>query len=159
VSDVGGNGRGGTLPSTSVYDSASAVNTVPLYYDDGSIGTLYIQKQDRLIKIYEGESLENMKKGIGHFESTSAWDGNCGFAGHNRGAAPYFSFVKNLVEGDVITYTTLYGSRTYKVYSKVKIGETDYSGLAPSAENLISMITCVENEPAYRWLVRARETR
>lgn len=158
VSDVGGIDYGGGLTSTSVYEG-STYNTAPSYYDDGSIGTLYISKLNKTIKVYEGESLENMKKGIGHFESTSAWDGNCAFAGHNRGAAAYFSFVKDLAVGDTITYTTKYGTRTYKVYNKVKIDETDYSGLGWSVDNIISMITCVENEPAYRWLVQASEVK
>ena len=120
-------------------------------------GTLTISKLNKNIKVYEGESLENMKKGIGHFEMTSAWDGNVGFAGHNRGAAAYFSFVKDLVVGDKITYTTKYGTRTYEVYRKDKISETDYTGLSWSAENIISLITCVADEPAYRFIVQARE--
>ena len=142
------------LPSTSDYESYL---TAPLYYDDGSIGALYIHKLDKTLTVYEGESLNNMTRGIGHFESTSAWDGNCAFAGHNRGAAPYFSFVKDLAVGDIITYTTLYGTRTYVVYNKVKISETDYSGLGWSANNILSMITCVENEPPYRWLVQCSQ--
>jgi sortase A len=147
----------GLLPSTSAYGT-SAYFTAPLYYDDGSIGTLYVKKLNKTIKVYEGESLENMRKGIGHFGSTSAWDGNCGFAGHNRGAAAYFSFVKDLAVGDAITYTTKYGTRTYTVYSKVKINEDDYSGLGWSAENIISLIACVADEPACRYLVQARQT-
>jgi sortase A len=147
---------GGFLPPTSTVAGA-AVNTEPQYYADGSIGTLYIQKLNKTIKVYQGESLENMKKGIGHFEFTSAWDGNCGFAGHNRGAAAYFSFVKDLAVGDKITYTTPYGTRIYEVCRKEQISETDYSGLGWSAENLISLITCVENVPNLRWLVQARE--
>jgi sortase A len=152
------NVSGGLLPSTSAFESVTYM-TAPLFYNDGSVGTLHIPKVNKTLKVYEGESLENMKRGIGRFEFTSAWDGNIGFAGHNRGAAAYFSFVKDLAVGDTITYTTLYGARTYTVYNKVKISETDYSGLGWSAENIISMITCVENEPAYRWLVQARETR
>jgi len=148
----------GLLTSTSVYSGAS-YNTAPMYYDDGSIGTLSIPKLNKTIKVYEGESLENMKKGIGHFESTSVWDGNCALAGHNRGAAAYFSFVKNLAVGDKLTYTTKYGSRTYEVYNKVKISETDYSGLGWSADNILTLITCVEDEPAYRYLVQAREVK
>ena len=144
----------GLLPSTSV---TTIQNTAPQYYADGSIGSLYISKLKKTIKVYEGESLENMKKGIGHFETSSAWDGNCAFAGHNRGAAAYFSFVKDLVIGDKITYTTPYGTRTYEVYRKDKIGETDYTGLGWSAENIITLITCVADEPAYRYLVQARE--
>lgn len=145
----------GLLPSTSLYESTSYI-TAPKYNADGSMGTLTIPKLNKTIKVYEGETLENMKKGIGHFESTSAWDGNVALAGHNRGAAAYFSFVKNLAVGDKLTYTTPYGTRTYEVYNKVKISETDYSGLAWSADNILTLITCVEDEPAYRWLVQAR---
>jgi sortase A len=140
------------LPAVS---ATSAMNTEPLYYGDGSIGTLYIPKLDKTIKVFEGESLENMKKGIGHFAGTSAWDGNCALAGHNRGAAAYFAFVKDLAIGDKLTYTTPRGTRTYEIHRKEKISETDFSGLARSSENILSLITCVENEAAYRWLVQA----
>jgi sortase A len=148
----------GMLSPTSSF-TGEAYNTAPLYYADGSIGTLYIPKLGKTIKVYEGESVENMKKGIGHFADTSAWDGNVSFAGHNRGAAAYFSFVKDLAVGDKISYTTPYGARTYEVYHKVKIAETDYSGLGWSPENILSLITCVADEPALRYLVQAREVR
>jgi sortase A len=148
----------GLLAPTSTFSgAASGYSTEPKYNSDGTIGTLYIESLDKTLKVYEGESLENMKSGIGHFSETSAWDGNCVFAGHNRGAAAYFSFVKDLDIGDEITYTTPYGTRTYEVYNKAKISETDYSGLAWSTENIIGLITCVENERALRWLVQARE--
>lgn len=143
----------GLMASTSV----PSVNTASLYYDDMSIGTLYIAKFNKTLKVFEGESLENMKVGIGHFEFTSAWDGLVGFAGHNRGGSAYFSFVKDLAVGDKISYTTKYGTRVYAVYSKVKISETDYSGLAWCAGNEIALITCVENEKSLRWLVSAKE--
>lgn len=146
------------LPSTSLL-SDTVMNTAPLYYEDGSIGSLYIPSLKKTIKVYEGETLENMKKGIGHFTFTSAWDGNCGFAGHNRGAASYFYFVKDLSIGDTIIYRTLYGEREYKIYRKEKISETDYSGLGWSAENTVSLISCVENQSDLRWLVQAREVK
>jgi sortase A len=144
----------GLLTATSV---TAALNTSPWYYDDGSIGTLYITKLKKTIKVYEGETLENMKRGIGHFAFTSAWDGMVGFAGHNRGAAAYFGFVKDLSVGDTIKYTTMYGSRTYKIYAKNKISETDFSSLEWSDENILNLITCVENTPDLRYSVCARE--
>jgi sortase A len=152
----GGNGvtASGLLPSTSV---TAALNTTPWYYEDGSIGTLTIPKLSKTITVYEGESLENMKRGIGHFASTSAWDGNVALAGHNRGAAAYFGFVKNLNIGDTLIYSTKYGTRTYQIFYKEKIAETDTSALGWSGENLLTMITCVENQAALRWSVRARE--
>ena len=33
------------------------------------------------MKVWEGESTESMKKGLGHYSSTSAWDGNVGLCG------------------------------------------------------------------------------
>ena len=110
------------LPSTS---QTAALNTTPWYYADGTIGTLYVARTGKTIKIYEGESLTNLAKGAGHFASTSAWDGNVALAGHNRGNSAYFSFVKDLQNGDTLTYTTMYGTRTYAVYSKTQINEYD----------------------------------
>jgi sortase A len=146
----------GLLQSTSV---SAGYNTLPKYNDDGSMGKLYIERFDKTLKVYEGETLENMRKGLGHFESTSAWDGNVGFAGHNRGASAYFSFVKDIKPGDKITYTTPYGSRTYEVYRKEKIDEYDYSGLGWTTDNVLTLITCVENQSELRWIVQAAEVR
>jgi len=143
--------------TTSSISETSVLNTSPLKYDDGSIGKLYIPKIGKTLKVYEGESLENMRKGIGHFESTSAWDGNVGFAGHNRGASGYFGFVKNLKVGDKITYTTKYGVRTYEIFNKITISDTDYTSLGWTAENTLTLITCVENKPSLRWSVQAKE--
>jgi hypothetical protein len=43
--------------------------------EDGSIGTLYVARTGKTIKVYEGEDLSNLKIGAGHFSSASAWDG------------------------------------------------------------------------------------
>lgn len=143
--------------SVSGAGSTSVLNTSPWKYDDGSIGSLHIPKINKTLKVYEGESLENMKKGIGHFESTSAWDGNVGFAGHNRGASGYFGFVKDLEIGDKMTYTTRYGVRNYKIVSKIRINDTDYTSLGWTDKNTLTLITCVENKPSLRWSVQAEE--
>jgi sortase A len=146
----------GMLPSTSVSVSQ---NTAPKYNADGSIGTLYITKLKKTIKVYEGEELSNLAKGAGHFASTSAWDGNCALAGHNRGSSAYFSFVKDLEPGDTVTYTTPYGSRTYAVISKNQIGEYDRTGLDRSSENLLTLITCIADVPELRWQAVLREVK
>lgn len=151
-----------TLPSygyevpTSVTTIAAA-ETAPLFYADGSIGTIYVASTGKTIKIYEGESLDNLKIGAGHFSYTSAWDGNVALCGHNRGSYPYFSFVKNLKIGDTVTYTTKYGKRTYEVFSKSQIDEYDYSLLGWSSENILTLITCIENTPSLRWAAQLRE--
>jgi sortase A len=143
---------GGLLPSTS---QTAALNTTPWYYEDGSIGTLYVARTGKTIKVYEGEDLANLKIGAGHFASTSAWDGNVALAGHHRGNWAYFSFVKDLVSGDTLTYTTKYGSRTYKVYSKAQVSELDSSSLSWSADNILTLITCIADAPELRYCVQA----
>ena len=137
--------------------SSYVVNTAPWYYDNGSIGKLYISRTNKTVTVYEGEQLANLAKGAGHFSTTSAWDGNVALCGHNRGSAAYFSFVKDMKLGDTVTYTTRYGVRTYEVISKQQINEYDHTSLAWSAENLLTLITCVEDVGELRWSVQLRE--
>ena len=144
----------GFLPYTS---QMATTNTVPWYYEDGSIGTLTIDKLNRTITVYEGENDENMLKGAGHFASTSAWDGNVALCGHNRGNNAHFSFVKDLETGDTLTYTTRYGTRTYRVYSISQTDELDSSVLTWSADNILTLVTCVANVPELRYVVTAIE--
>ena len=146
----------GFLPTTS---QTAKANTLPWYYEDGTIGTLTVERLNKTVKIYEGESLDNLKKGAGHFSSTSAWDGNVALAGHNRGASAYFSFVKDLKEGDILVYTTKYGVRTYQVFSKTQVNELDASSLSWSSENILTLITCVADVPEMRFCVQAREVK
>ena len=132
---------------------------MPWYFEDGSIGSLYVARTGKTIKVYEGEDSSNLAKGAGHFSSTSAWDGNVALAGHNRGTSPYFSFVKDMQNGDTLTYTTRYGTRTYKVISKTQINEWDNLPLSWSADNILTLITCVADVPEMRYCVIATEVR
>lgn len=158
VSTITGSDYGGMLPSTSMaFYSSDITNTLPSYFDDGSIGTISIPKLNLTVKVYEGETLENMRVGVGHFEFTSAWDGNVAIAGHNRGVPFAIGGVKDLKNGDEIIYSTKYGTRTYEVYNKKQINDTDYSDFGWSEKNILTIITCVENVPNMRWCVTARE--
>ena len=96
---------------------------------DGSIGTLRIPEIDLKVTAYDGDTYEAMKKGVGHIVSTSAWDGNIGLVGHNRGSNDYFRKLKNLELGDEITYKTKLGTREYEVTFIGRISETDWSRL------------------------------
>ena len=156
VSPVTDSDFGGMLPPTAIH-SADILNTLPLYYEDGSIGTLYFPKLNLTAKVYSGETLENMRIGVGHFEFTSVWDGNVSIAGHNRGVPAAVGDVVNFASGDKVTYTTRYGTRTYELFNKQQISDTDYSLLGWSDENILTVITCVQNVPDKRWAMQFRE--
>ncbi|MDR3210125.1 MAG: hypothetical protein LBT36_05835, partial [Oscillospiraceae bacterium] len=54
------------------------------------------------------------------------------------GSTAHFAFVKDVNRGDVITYTTSLGTRTYAVVSVTRIAETDWSQLQASSENKLT---------------------
>ncbi len=139
--------QGSTIGHTDVTDD--------LYYGDGSLGTLEIPAIGLTVKVFQGTGSASLAKGVGHFEDTSVWDGNCAFAGHNRGVNTYFGKIHTLNVGDTITWTTKLGTRTYAVTSVQKVSETDNSGTAATTDNRLTLYTCVKNQSAYRWCVVA----
>ena len=131
--------------------------TSDLYYKGGYLATLKVPSIDVNVKVYEGTGSAVLRKGAGHFEDTSIWAGNICVAAHNRGVNAHFGEIHTLDVGDEITLTTKLGKRTYAVTSVNKISELDSSLLAPTAENCITLFTCVRNERESRWAVRAVE--
>lgn len=128
--------------------------TSGLYYDDGSLGTLKIPAVGLTVRVFEGTDSAALLRGAGHFTGTSIWDGNCCIAAHNRGVRNDFGRIHTLRAGDTITLTTKLGTRTYAVTSVTKVPYTDISGLAPGYEDTITLYTCVQDQPAYRWCVK-----
>lgn len=155
-------GTGAFLPPTSV--SQPTVTQKPSYTSvedmkrsDGSIGTLKIPSLGINMKVWEGETNASMQKGLGHYSSTSAWDGNVGVCGHNRGAKYTIGSIKDLECGDTITYTTVHGTRTYSVVSVKTISNSDWSYLQATSDNRITLTTCLANQPEKRICVQAVE--
>ncbi|MFR3786993.1 MAG: sortase [Agathobaculum desmolans] len=127
-----------------------------MHYKDGSIGTLSIPSIGVNRKVYDGETVQNMRLGVAHFEGTSAWDGNVAMSAHNRGSYGYFSRIHELKAGDTITYSTVHGTRSYQVYSVRKISKYEIDVLDPANENMMTLITCVRDQAhTYRWCVQA----
>ena len=132
--------------------------TSSMYYSNGSLGTLKIPSIGLTVGVYEGTGSAPLLKGAGHFEGTSIWLGNVCIAGHNRGVRNDFGKIHTLKNGDVITLTTALGTRNYAVTSVSKVSVNDTSGLSASTDNQITLYTCVEDQPAYRWCVKGVET-
>ena len=108
--------------------------------------------------IAEGTSKETMDQFVGHFEETAKSNGNIGLAAHNRGYENnYFADLKKLKKGDKIVYTYEKFRKEYVVTNHVIIENTDWTYLENTDENLITLITCVENEPKYRRCIQGEE--
>ena len=134
---------------------SNSIEPGSLLYADGTLGMLKVPKLGLNVKVYEGEN--NLEKGVGHFTDTAVFTGNVAIAGHNRGVNSYFGKIHNLKAGDEIIYTTKLGTKKYAITSVRKINAADFSFLRETQDNRLTLITCVKNEPNFRWCVQARE--
>ncbi len=147
------------VPTTPTVQQPAYTSSDGMAYKDGSIGTIKIPSLKINMKVWEGETGTSMKKGLGHYSSTSAWDGNVGACGHNRGTKYAIGSIKNLERGDTITYTTIYGTRTYAVETVKIISNSDWSYLQATSDNRITLTTCLADHPESRVVVQAVEVR
>lgn len=128
---------------------------------NGSLGVLSIPKIGLSVNVYEtDDEMEAMTRGLAHFKTTSAFDGNTGMCGHNvnlDGSAGYFYNLHKLVVGDTISYKTALGQRSYTVETVKEIAETDWSYLGRTEDNRVTLITCITGKVTKRLMVQAVE--
>ena len=140
-----------------IRQKAGFTSTSGMEFSNGSIGILKIPSLGISMNVWDGENNDSMAKGVAHYTSTSGWDGNIGLCGHNRGTKYAIGSIKDLQIGDTITYTTVYGTRTYAVSYVDTISNDDWSRLQATADNRITITTCLANQPTMRVVVQAIE--
>jgi len=135
------------------------INTVAPNYEYGAfLGVLTVERYGRTINVYGGATMESMDLGAGHFSFTGMNHGNVGLIGHNRGSRTgFFSFVRLLEEGDILTLDMNGVTRTYKVFMTGTVYDTDFTPLQQFGCNRLTLITCLENVRNQRRVVSARE--
>lgn len=108
--------------------------------------------------IKEGTEKETLDDYVGHFEETQKENGNIGLAAHNRGYKNnYFENIKKLKEDDSIFYNYKGKIKEYKVEKISIIKDKDWNCLENTEKNIITLITCVENQPEYRRCIQGRQ--
>lgn len=107
--------------------------------------------------IAEGTSVEVMNSYVGHFSNTPKLNGNIALGAHNRGyPVNYFQNIKKLKKGDLIKYICNNVQKEYVVETVTVIKETDWTYLANTKDDRITLITCVENQPEYRRCIQGK---
>ena len=76
---------------------------------------------------------------------------------HNRGSKYVIGSIKDLRQGDTITYTTKLGTRTYQVDTVETIDNNDWSYLQSTMDNRLTITTCLADHPESRVCVQAVE--
>lgn len=121
------------------------------------LGVIKIDKIGYEGLIYEGTSLDTLRKGVGHFENSPYLNGNVCLAAHNTNE--YWAKLHTLENGDKITYISFLGTKEYQVTNVTKISETDWTLLQNSDENILTLITCVKGDKPKRLCVQAIEVK
>lgn len=119
-------------------------NEIQNYPEYGTqYATIQIPRINADLPVYFGDTLEVLKKGVGH-SSGSYFPGEGGsiiYMGHN--SKNMFRRFSELQLGDEMTVTTSYGEYTYKIYDMQLIKETDVDKLPIQKEKEILMVyTC-----------------
>ena len=122
-------------------DSENRLKNYPEY--GTKYATIEIPKIDVDLPVYYGDTLEILKKGVGH-SSGSYFPGEGGsiiYMGHN--AKKIFRRFSELQIGDGITVKADYGTYQYKIYDMKLIKETDIDELPVQKDKEVLMIyTC-----------------
>jgi sortase A len=145
--------------STPQPESSTAPKGAPAAAD-GLIGRIEIPRLLLSVVVVEGVDKTTLRRAVGHIPGTAlpGHPGNVGLAGHRD---TFFRPLKDLKIKDEVQLSTVEGSFMYEVES-LRVVEPDNVGvLAPSGENVLTLVTCY---PFYyvgpapkRWIVRARQ--
>lgn len=108
----------------------------------GVLGRIEIPRLGIRAMVREGVDDQTLKVAVGHIPGTArpGEAGNVGLAAHRD---TFFRGLRGVREGDVLTLTTLEGSRTYRVTSAavVEPGRVDVLAGATGA-NSVTLVTC-----------------
>jgi sortase A len=107
----------------------------------GLIGRLVIPHLFLSAVVVEGIDKSTLRRTVGHIPGTAlpGQPGNVGLAGHRD---TLFRPLKDLRIKDEIQFSTLNGDFRYVVESLLVVDPNDVGVLAPSSENMLTLVTC-----------------
>jgi sortase A len=124
------------------------------------IGRLSVLRLNLSAMVREGIDRNTLQLAVGHIPGTAlpGQAGNVGVAGHRD---TFFRGLKSLRTGDEIQFSTRGGDFRYEVESLLIVKPDNVGVLAPSAGNVLTLVTCypfsyVGTAPK-RFVVKARQ--
>jgi sortase A len=142
------------------HGQAAAPKVAPVALPGGLIGRIAIPRLGVSEAVMEGVDPKTLRRAVGHIPGTALPGdaGNVGLAGHRD---TFFRPLKDVRIKDEIEVSTGTGSFRYQVVSLKIVDPENVGVLAPSGENVLTLVTCYPFSfvgPApQRWIVRARQ--
>jgi sortase A len=138
--------------------SPTAPANLPSPTNGGLIGRLEIPRLGMSAIVMEGTSNTTLRRAVGHISGT-ALPGETGNVGVSAHRDTFFRPLRNIRQGDMVTFTTLQGEYRYRVVSTKVVSADDIAVLHPNGNEILTLITC---HPFYfvgsapdRFIVRA----
>ena len=150
-----------TTPTGSVVQAARKSMPAPEpAFPISVIGRLSVPRLRFSAMVREGVDRRTLRVAVGHIPSTAlpGQAGNVGLAGHRD---TFFRGLKDLRPRDEIQFSTPRGNFKYRVESLTVVDPENVEVLAPSHENVLTMVTCypfayIGSAPK-RFVVRAKQ--
>lgn len=120
-----------------------------------ALGILEISSINFKDIVLAGTTESALANGIGLFEHSNIYSKNVCLAGHNSNR--FFANLHKAKLNDEIKYTSVLGTRQYKIDVIEQINDTDWNYLNETDENKITIITCVKGKPSLRLCVQGTE--
>lgn len=147
--------EGATHPESATAPKAASVSRA-----DGLIGRIEIPRLFLSAIVVEGVDGTALRRAVGHIPGTAlpGQPGNVGLAGHRD---TFFRSLQDLRVNDEVQLSTVKGNFKYEIES-LTVVEPDYvTALAPSSENVLTLVTCypfsyIGTAPK-RFVARARQ--
>ena len=105
------------------------------------IGRIEIPRVGLSVVVAEGVDTLTLRRAAGHIPGTGLPDqpGNIAISGHRD---TFFRPLRNIRQDDVITLTTVGGNYRYRVVSIWIVSPSDVSVLDPTADEVLTLVTC-----------------
>jgi sortase A len=140
--------------------SRNSVSSSTLPSPTATVGRLSVPRLHLSAMVREGIDRNTLQLAIGHIPATAlpGQAGNVGVSGHRD---TFFRGLKDLRTKDEIQFSTLSGDFKYVVESLIVVEPDNVGVLAPSSENVLTLVTCypfsyIGTAPK-RFVVRARQ--
>lgn len=133
-----------TTTSTTVAGEPVAPPTIPPVPEGEPIAHLVIPKIGVDKIVVEGVSLDDLKKGPGHYPETPlpGQEGNAAIAGHRTTYGAPFNRIDELVPGDEIMVETLQGEFSYRVREQLVVSPSQVEVLVDTEANQLTLTAC-----------------
>src|SRR5271169_5734285 len=122
-------------------DRRATHGSAPADVMGGLIGRVEIRRLHLSAMVVEGTDGATLRRGIGHIPGT-ALPGEAGNVALSAHRDTFFRPLKDLKVKDEIQFSTLKGEFRYEVESLRVVEPSDVSVLAPSPENVLTLVTC-----------------